>query len=454
MSLGAAPHPPVNQQRGAMPLSLIADAWLWVAIFSGCFVTFEPALYDMMLIPMVALGFAMGLRIPREQGPLVTLLLIFNLGGLLAMTQVEHYWDKAPTFVAISFFLAAKCIYLAATMADNPARMRLVMSAYIASAMVAALLGLAGYILKSDVLTLYGRAKGLFKDPNVYGPFLMLPALWVAREILVKGLSAGLVKIVALGVLFIGVFFSFSRAAWALYGFSLMFMGLLVFVNERDPRQRMRLIVMFVGAVALLVAILAIILSIDEIRDLFFVRAKLVQDYDGARLGRFARHGIAFGAAMGLPLGIGPYEFMEFFQFPEDPHNVYLKALMVYGWIGALGYYVLVVWTLAKSFPIMFKSRPWSGLMQCVFIVLMGHNLISWIIDSDHWRHFYILWAFAWAIIALDAREDRRRRQARASGAGEPATGRGATGKGLHGAEPAAALARRVASRGGSRGAG
>ncbi|MBL8574185.1 MAG: O-antigen ligase family protein [Hyphomicrobiaceae bacterium] len=423
-----------------MPLSLFADVWLWVAIFSGCLVTFEPALYDMMLIPMAVFAFVMGLRIPRDQGPLVTLLLVFNLGGLLAMTQVEYNWDRAPTFVAISFFLALKCIYLAATMAENPHRMRVVMSAYVASAMVAALLGLAGYILKSDVLTLYGRAKGLFKDPNVFGPFLMLPALWVAREILVKGLAAGLWKIFALGVLFIGVFFSFSRAAWALYGFSLMFMGLFVFVNEQDQRKRLRLIIMFVGALGLLVAILAVILSIDEIRDLFFVRAKLVQDYDGARLGRFARHGIAFAAAMGLPLGIGPYEFMQYFDFPEDPHNVYLKSLMVYGWIGALAYYALVLWTLAKSFPIMFKNRPWSGLMQCVFIVLMGHNLISWIIDSDHWRHFYILWAFAWAIIAIDRREDRRRRAEPPAPTPPPPPRRAPV------PHPAAGLARRVAA--------
>jgi O-antigen ligase len=359
-------------------------------------------------VPLAALSFAVGLRVPKEQGPLVILILIFNIGGLLALTQVRSYWDTAPIFVAVSFFLAFKCIYLAATMVDQPNRVTLVMNAYIASAMVAAILGTVGYLLQIEELTRADRAKGLFKDPNVFGPYLTLPAVWVAREVLVHGLKAGLFKIIALIVLFIGIFFSFSRAAWGLFGFSLMAIGLLVFINEQDVRKRLRMLIMFIAAIGLLIGIVAIMLSIDSIRDLFLVRAKLVQDYDGARLGRFARHEIAFVEAMRLPLGIGPFEFMNYFNFPEDPHNVYLKALMVYGWVGAFGYYVLAVWSLVGLVPLMFKNRVWAPLAQCVFVVLLGHQLISWIIDSDHWRHFYILWAFAWALIALDKIQTRR----------------------------------------------
>ena len=38
----------------------------------------------------------------------------------------------------------------------------------------------------------------------------------------------------------------------------------------------------------------------------FEQRAKVVQDYDGAQLGRFARHAIGFNWALENPLGIGP----------------------------------------------------------------------------------------------------------------------------------------------------
>ena len=57
-----------------------------------------------------------------------------------------------------------------------------------------------------------------------------------------------------------------------------------------------------------------------------------MQDYDGARLGRFARYGIGFQMAMEHPLGIGPLVFGTIYG--EDTHNIWLKALMDYGWLG------------------------------------------------------------------------------------------------------------------------
>jgi hypothetical protein len=32
---------------------------------------------------------------------------------------------------------------------------------------------------------------------------------------------------------------------------------------------------------------------------------------------------------------------------------------------------------------------------------------MSWIIDSDHWRHYFLLWGLAWGMIVLEARHKR-----------------------------------------------
>ena len=53
--------------------------------------------------------------------------------------------------------------------------------------MIAALAGVAGYFNLvpggHDLLTLYDRARGTFKDPNVLGAFLILPALFVLQSV-------------------------------------------------------------------------------------------------------------------------------------------------------------------------------------------------------------------------------------------------------------------------------
>jgi magnesium-transporting ATPase (P-type) len=207
-------------------------------------------------------------------------------------------------------------------------------------------------------------------------------------------------------IILAGIFLSMSRAAWGLGAGALVMLGLVLYVDERTARGRMRLIAIALASLVGMAVLLAFALSFPEVRELFDERAKLVQSYDGARLGRFARHGIGFLMATELPLGLGPYQFGHI--FPEDPHNVFLKSLMVYGWLGFVTYTALSVWTLAKLFAPMFLPRPWKPMAQVVWVLLAGHLAVSWIIDSDHWRHFFLLWGLAWAIIALEANHRRR----------------------------------------------
>jgi hypothetical protein len=104
----------------------------------------------------------------------------------------------------------------------------------------------------------------------------------------------------------------------------------------------------------LLIAAIIVALQFDQVADLFSDRAKLVQAYDGARHGRFERHAIGFLMAMEHPLGIGPLEFG--LMWGEDTHNIWLKALMDYGWLGFVSYVTLMVWTFAGlSLP---AARP------------------------------------------------------------------------------------------------
>ena len=107
-------------------------------------------------------------------------MLIAAAAGVLAATNATDL-PLAMTHTGISLYLYVATFMFAAFVAKSPeAHTRLILNAYVWAAVAAALLGIVGYfdLLPGayDVMTRYGRATGLFKDPNVFGPFLV-PAL-------------------------------------------------------------------------------------------------------------------------------------------------------------------------------------------------------------------------------------------------------------------------------------
>jgi len=131
-----------------------------------------------------------------------------------------------------------------------------------------------------------------------------------------------------------------------------------------------------------------------------------VQEYDGARLGRFERHKIGFLLAMERPLGLGPMELGR--MFGEDEHNIWLKSLTTYGWLGFVSYVTFICWTLAAGFRHLLRDRPWQPYLMIGWVMILGHTLIGNVIDTDHWRHFYLLLGIVWGCIALEQRHLRR----------------------------------------------
>lgn len=401
-------------QRGGshgllIPASRISAAALWVAVFLGGFVIREPAPYELYMAGLLVLWLLFGLRLRSEFGPLTVLLILFMAGGTMAVPFARDV-PTAAMYMAVSGFLAATAIFYAAVISDNPDRLQIIGRAYTASAFLCALTGIAAYFRLfpgSEFFTLYGRARGTFADPNVFGPFLVLPTVLLVQRMLTRGLFASPSALAILPVLVLGIFLSFSRGAWGLLAFAAIAVYLLTLIQERRPRERLRLVMLGAAGIAAVLALLLAALSIDSVAAMFSERAKLVQDYDGARLGRFARYGMGFSMVMEHPFGLGPLEFRKY--FPEDEHNVYLKAFTSYGWLGGVVYLLLVIWTIAAMVPLLFHHRLWTGFAHCVFAVLAGHALMSVIIDIDHWRHYFLLLGLAWGLIAIHKLEQKQR---------------------------------------------
>ena len=283
-----------------------------------------------------------GLRISRRVMILLALIVLFMVGGLLSMTTMAAL-AKAPLYMAVSGFLGLSAVFIAAVVEDRASRLRLIYLGYIGGAVVTALLGILGYfglIPHGEIFTRYGRAMGAFQDPNVFGPYLVLPALYLVHGVLTRRLRLAGPRLAALLVLTLGVFLSFSRAAWALLAFSVVLLVFLMLVKERSGAFRLRILVLSIIAILVIAGGLLLALQIPQVAHLFDARAHLEQSYDVAEFGRFQRHRLGFALALTKPLGIGPEQFGVIFG--EDPHNIWLKTLMAYGWLGFVAYLTMI----------------------------------------------------------------------------------------------------------------
>lgn len=388
----------------AKAISLLASGALAFGVFLQGFVFREPAPYELFMVVLIAVWGLFGLRLSRHAAILLAMLVGFNVGGLLSMTTMADI-DGAPLYLGVSLFLALSSVFFAAIIEADPRRYGLIFRAWLACALVVAALGIAGYLRLfpgAEMFTRYDRASGTFDDPNVFGPFLALPGVYMLHRLLTSPLRRMPLYAVPLVVVTAGIFLSFSRGAWGLYLMASILLVGALFLRSTSGLFRLRIAMMSACALALAAGAVLVVLQMPGTAEFLAQRARLVQQYDGGETGRFARFGDGFALAAENPLGIGPLNFGRFFG--EDTHNIWLKALMDYGWLGFATFLLLVVWTVAGGFRILFRDRPWQPYLLCAYVVFLGHLALGTVIDMDHWRHFYLLIGLIWGAMALEAR--------------------------------------------------
>lgn len=387
----------VLRSKAGRLLDILVGFW----IFSGGFVLFEPSPYELTFLAVLPVAIFAGMGLYRSTFGLFAIMIGFTPFALIAVFQVRITpLDEALIFTVVTIFLLLTSYFIANYLAeDTTRRTRLVMTAYTAAAVMVALVAVLAYlglIPGADLFVLYGRAKGTFKDPNVYGPFLVLPAMFALQRVLLfKGRKA-LIAAAIYGILFIGVFVSFSRAAWGHFALSSLMVLVLLFWLEAAARDKVRIMIMSLVGLVMLGVALAGLLSIPAVSSLFEQRAA-GQAYDQGETGRFGRQGYAFDLALENPWGIGPKEFRNL-KIAEDPHNVYAAVLHVYGWGGGFFYYMLAILTLWRGFSALARPSPYRLIMIpliSTFAMLAGESAI---IDTDHWRHYFLIAGMIWGI--------------------------------------------------------
>ena len=405
--MSAISHDLPRAAVNAKLIALITSGAVFLGIFLSGFVISEPAPYELYMAGLIAIWALFGLRISRAAMPLLVLLVTMNIGGMISMTQMADL-ANTPLYLAVSLFLAFTAVFFASVTAVQPSLYRLIFFAYVVSAVITSLLGIAGYFHAfpgAEMFTKYDRAAGAFQDPNVFGPFLVLPGIYLLYLLLTGPVSRMPLLAVPLLIITAGIFFSFSRGAWGMFAVSAVLLTGCLFLQSASGMFRLRVVVMTIAALALLVVAMIVILQLPGVSEMFSNRAHLEQSYDTARLGRFARYAIGFEMALEHPLGIGPLVFGTIFG--EDTHDIWLKMLMDYGWLGFVSFLTLVAWTISAGFRILLRDRPWQPYLLCAYVAFIGNVGLGTFIDIDHWRHVYLLLGLIWGAIALEYRHQR-----------------------------------------------
>lgn len=396
----------VSSVTSAPRVVALQRALVWLVGASIAIVFIEPSPYEVVTLVAALIFFATGLRLRLVFIPLILLLFVVNVGYSISASFVIDRLGVA-NWIATSWYMAVTVVFLAMVVSDDTAaRLDMLRRGLIVGAVIAALAGIAGYFNLIpggyDLLTLYGRARGTYKDPNVLGAFLILPALFVLQSVVSDPLGKSLRSTLALAILAFALLLAFSRAAWGGLVLTSAFMLALMVLTSQSRAQRSRIIVISVAAVLVIAVLVAVLLSFDSISDMFKQRASFDQSYDEGRFGRFGRHILGAEMALDLPFGIGPLQFHRY--FPEDTHNSYLNAFMSGGWIAGVCYPALVFITVIMGFRHLFVRVPWQRAYLAIFAAFLGTVGESFIIDTDHWRHFWMMLGAMWGMFAAAQR--------------------------------------------------
>ncbi|WP_458760786.1 O-antigen ligase family protein [Afipia sp. TerB] len=395
----------VSPSIAAIPprTAAVQRALMWAAGCGGAIVFVEPSPYELITLISIIVFFLTGLRMRPVFIPLIAMLLVLNIGYTICSAYLMDQ-SKIVNWVATSWYMATTVIFFALVLSeDTEARLDMLRRGLIVGGVVASLAGIAGYFRLvpggHELLTLYGRARGTFKDPNVLSAFLILPALFSLLNVVTQPFWKAIRGTLALGIISLAILLAFSRAAWGQLVLTSAIMLALLYLTSPSTAQRRRIVLTTIAAIGAAIVLLAVLLSFDSIDNLFKERASFNQSYDEGRFGRFGRHALGFQMALDLPLGIGPLQFTRF--FPEDTHNSFLNAFMSGGWIAGVVFPALVFITVVFGFKLLFVRVPWQRTYLALFAAFVGTVGEAFIIDVDHWRHFWMMLGAMWAMLAV-----------------------------------------------------
>jgi O-antigen ligase len=385
---------------GAVCILALALARYHAAVALGTLllgvVVVEPAPSDAVFLTVIAVAIATGrFSLRHTPAPVVCLLGAFAALNLASAIQVADP-ERAAVYFMITLYLMVFALWLPGYL-TSAGRAQLLVRAYVAAAVISAAAGTLALIAPlpgADVLAEGGRARALFQDPNVFGPFL-IPALLVVLEEMLQPrlLKARLpAKALMLAVLTLGVLFSYSRGAWLNLAVALVVL-MLVLTLRGGARRALALLGIAVTAAAVATAIVTATGSAD-----FLTERARPQAYDTER---FSGQRAGLRPAEDYPFGAGPGQFESVAGI--SAHSSYARALGEQGFPGLLVVLSLLAVTLSLALGNATRGRSTYGIGSAALLAAWcGLLASSAFVDTLHWRHLWLVAALIWTGAMLD----------------------------------------------------
>ncbi len=395
------------------------------------YVITEPAPFDLGFFVIVGYWILLGRKAPAGRIPLIApAFLVLLVLSVLSFANVEYDVNVSLLYVGITIYMYALFLFFSQLASGFGERLvHSLFIAFVVSGAVSALYALlfvaglvpamrpeivgasrAGEISVSEYIAFVSRPNAFFKDPNVFGPFLIPPMMYCmdlfagkrVQTQFYKNLSIALFVLMALGILL-----SYSRAAWGGAVISVLLYYMLIGFSTGSFATLARLV--FYGLILAILTVSVLTISnspmIEEISTYVESRASF-QAYDEER---FFLQQRAFDSGAENFLGIGPGQ-CEVVN-GGSPHNLYLRVFAEQGVLGFAALLVILISTLIVSLRHALWGEPKA---RSLFLVLSstyaGFVFIGFFIDPYHWRHFFVLMGLIWG---LAARYPIRRTRAR-----------------------------------------
>ncbi len=352
----------------------------------------EPAPSDGVFV--VLMGIALvgrRFRLSAVPFPVIAALGTLAALNLLSAVQVADP-QRAASYFLISVFVAVMALWLSGYVTTR-GRARLLVRAYLVAAVSSAVLGVLALwtpVPGAEVLAEGGRARALFQDPNVFGPFLIPALLIVIEEILQpRLLSARLpTKAVVAAILTLGVLFSYSRGAWLNLAVAVVVMGAVFSLRPGGARRALGLLAIAGMAGVVLAGTVVLTGSGD-----FLAERAQPQAYDQQR---FSGQRAGLEPALRYPFGAGPGQFESIAQI--SAHSTYARVLGEQGFPGLIALLALLAFTLAAALRNAILGRGTYGIGSVALLgAWCGLLANSFVVDTLHWRHLWIVAALIWA---------------------------------------------------------
>jgi hypothetical protein len=352
----------------------------------------DPAPSDLLFVVLIfASGFASWRRPARIPPVLLGGLACFALVTMLSTLNSVDI-GRSIVFEGTTLYLMCLAIWLTGVLRDREVA-RLSVKAYVITALLSALVGVLAVKTPLPALGLFRfdsqRAEALFKDPNVFGPFLV-PAAAICLEELGRPRLLGWSRrrtLVSMLILVAGVLVAFSRAGWMNLAIAFGCIVLIYVWRERGVGVALR------TGTAIALCGLAGFGFLYATGSLGFLQQRShLEGYDAER---FSNQSYALNQATTHVFGNGPGQAEV--RLPLSTHSLYVRVSYEQGFPGIGLLALLLLGTLAAAGVLVLRDADVFGIGSAtLFGSWAGLIANSFFVDTLHWRHLWILAALIW----------------------------------------------------------